>query len=132
VKNKLQTALLAGSTVWCFSLIAAPVFGLSFVYAFFSRICHQDPARSWHLMGSPLPVCVRCASIYFAFTLSLWFGLKANTRRLRWALVFMFCEFVVARLLVDVAFLRSVSGIFVGLAAAPFVKQGLEEIRDAM
>jgi uncharacterized membrane protein len=128
----LKKLLLAGSILWCISIIAAPALGLSWVYEFFSRICHQDPDRSWRIFGGSLPVCIRCASIYFAFTVSLWLGLRANVRWLRIAVVIMLCEFVIARLFIDAVLLRSFSGILVGLSAAPFVKQGVEEICDAM
>ncbi len=33
-------------------------------YAFFSHICHQDPARSFWIFGAPLAVCARCLGIY--------------------------------------------------------------------
>jgi uncharacterized membrane protein len=132
VKNKLNAALLAGSTLWCVSIVAAPLFGLSWVYQFFSIICHQDATRSWHIFGRSLPVCIRCASIYFAFTASLWLGIRTNIRWLRLSLFLMLCEVIVARVLMDAAFLRSLSGILVGLSAAPFVKQGVEEIRDLL
>src|SRR5881397_2260002 len=124
--------LLGGATLWCLSIVAAPVLDLSGVYRFFAAICHQDPSRSWYLFGESLHVCIRCASIYFAFTASLWLGLKANVRWLRIAVVLMLCEFVIARLVIDAAVLRSLSGILVGLSAAPFIKQGVEELRDAM
>jgi uncharacterized membrane protein len=124
--------LLAGSTLWCLSIIAAPAFDLSSVYVFFSRICHQDPLRSWHLGQEPFAVCVRCASIYFAFTASLWLNLKPSVRWLRISILLLFCEFIFARFAFDNALLRSLSGILVGLAAAPFVRKALEEIRDAM
>ena len=116
--------------MWCVSIIAAPLLHLPFVYQFFSLICHQDPARSWDLFGEPLPVCIRCASIYFAFAASLWLGFRTNVTWLRAALVFMLCEFVFARVFVDAAALRSLSGILVGWSAAPFVKQGVEELSD--
>jgi uncharacterized membrane protein len=128
----LNAALLTGATLWCFGIIAAPVFQVAWIYRFFAIICHQDPARSWQLFGNPLPVCIRCASIYFAFTASLWLGLRTNVRWLRIALVFMLAEFVAARLIIDTAFLRSLSGILVGSSAAPFVKQGVEELRDSL
>jgi len=130
VRRQFNTALLAGATLWCLSILAAPALGLHSIYPFFSIICHQDPARSWHMFGEPLPVCVRCASIYFAFAASLWLGFRTNVAWLRAALVFMLCEFVFARLVVDAAALRSLSGILVGLSAAPFVKQGVEELSD--
>ena len=128
----MKRVLLAASTLWCLSIVAAPLLGWTWVYEFFSRVCHQDPERSWQLFGRSLPVCIRCASIYFAFTVSLWLGLKANVRWLRVSFALMLLEFVVARLFIDAAPLRSLSGILVGLSAAPFVKQGIEEIRDAM
>lgn len=123
-------ALLIGATLWCLAILAAPVLHLSVVYAFFSRICHQDPSRSWRLFGEPLPVCIRCASIYFAFTISLWVGLKPNARWLRASLAIMAAEFIIARVVLDAALLRTLSGILVGLSAAPFVRQGVEELRD--
>ena len=132
MKNKTYAVLLAGSTLWCLMIIAAPLFGLSTVYEFFSKICHQDPARSWHIFGEPLPVCIRCASIYCGFAVSLWLGLRANVRWLRAALAIMILEFAIGRLFIDAAALRSLSGILVGLSAAPFVRQGVEEIRESM
>src|SRR5439155_5924630 len=127
----MYLALLASSTLWCLSIIAAPLLGLSGVYDFFSKICHQDPSRSWYLAGEPLAVCIRCASIYFAFSASLWLGLRARVRWLRLSILLMICEFIFARLVIDAALLRSISGILVGLSAAPFVKQAVEELRDA-
>jgi uncharacterized membrane protein len=128
----VSAALLIGSTLWCLGILAAPAFGLTSVYEFFARICHQDPDRSWHIFGHALPVCVRCASIYFSFTASLWLGLKPNSRWLRASIAIMACEFILARLILDNVALRSFSGILVGLSAAPFVKKGVEELRDAM
>ena len=130
--KKTYAALLAGATLWCLSIVAAPMLSLSWVYVFFSRICHQDPARSWHLAGEPLAVCIRCTSIYFAFTASLWLGLKASVRWLRLSVLLMVCEFIFARFVIDVALLRSLSGVLVGLSAAPFVKRAVEEICEAM
>ena len=31
---------------------------------FFSQLCHQDPARSFVLAGTTLPVCARCLAFY--------------------------------------------------------------------
>jgi uncharacterized membrane protein len=35
------------------------------IRSFFSRLCHQNPARSFVMDGSPVAVCVRCLGIYF-------------------------------------------------------------------
>jgi uncharacterized membrane protein len=132
VKNKTYAALLAGATVWCIGIVAAPLFGWSWIYTFFSHICHQDPARSWHVFGEPLAVCIRCSSIYAGFAASLWLGLRTNVRWLRVAVVVMIVEFAIARLFIDAAALRSLAGIFLGLSAAPFVRQGVEELSGSV
>src|SRR5262245_57337591 len=33
-------------------------------YGIGAVICHQQPARSFHLWAQPLPVCARCTGIY--------------------------------------------------------------------
>ena len=126
MKNRAYPALLAGSTLWCLSIIAAPLTGSAAIYSFFAIICHQDPARSWYVAGEPLPVCIRCASIYFAFLAGLWLRVSPRTQWLRISLALMVCEFVVARFIVDIALVRSISGILFGITAAPFVRQGIE------
>jgi len=128
VKTKTYVVLLAGSTLWCLSILAGPITGSSAIYSFFAMICHQDASRSWHLVGEPLPVCIRCASIYFSFLAALWLRLSPKTRWLQVAVVLMLCEFVFARVLLDAAILRSLSGILFGVTAAPFVWQGIEEM----
>ena len=34
------------------------------LYAAFSAVCHQDPARCWHLGAFPVAVCARCLGLY--------------------------------------------------------------------
>jgi uncharacterized membrane protein len=41
------------------------------IRSFFSRLCHQDPARSFFLGGSPVAVCVRCLGIYCGVALGM-------------------------------------------------------------
>lgn len=47
--------------------------GLSWLAAgaesWFEYQCHRDPARSLHVVGWVLPVCVRCSGIYFGLGL---------------------------------------------------------------
>jgi uncharacterized membrane protein len=42
------------------------------IRSFFSRLCHQDPARSFVIGGSPVAVCVRCLGIYCGFALGMF------------------------------------------------------------
>lgn len=70
--------VLAGAALWCGLLIAAPLLSAGTgsahacsdaLYGGFHRVCHQLESRSLHLHGAPLPVCLRCSAIYFAFFL---------------------------------------------------------------
>lgn len=70
--------ILAATALWCGLLIAAPLLTLGgegahvwsdALYDGFHRVCHQLDSRSLHLSGAPLPVCMRCSAIYFAFFL---------------------------------------------------------------
>ena len=63
---------------WCAGILAAPVLkhgGLhrsaDIVYSVFSRICHQNDARSFHVEGEKSGVCIRCSAIYFGFLAGL-------------------------------------------------------------
>jgi uncharacterized membrane protein len=49
---------------------------------FFSRLCHQDPSRSFLLDGSAVAVCVRCLGIYWGTAV----GMVVRLRRARWLL----------------------------------------------
>ncbi|MBW7888906.1 MAG: DUF2085 domain-containing protein [Bacteroidetes bacterium] len=64
------------AAVWCLSLVAAPFFAhegkslssfSDFLYFFYSPLCHQLDAFSFHLFGEKFAVCIRCSSIYFSF-----------------------------------------------------------------
>ncbi len=70
----------------------------------FQPVCHQIPARSFHLLGEPLAACARCTGLYVGFTLGVaaWPQLPRLAAKLakrpRWILAFM------VPLLVDVMF----------------------------
>jgi uncharacterized membrane protein len=69
--------LLLLVALWCGGIVLAPSLSTtlpgvsSFLYSFYSPICHQIDARSFHLFGEKIGVCSRCSSIYFGFLLSL-------------------------------------------------------------
>jgi uncharacterized membrane protein len=74
---RLGRAFLAGSVAWAVMIpltafaasrpdAASAVYGFALaVYTVSHVICHQLPARSFHLWGAALPVCARCSGIYF-------------------------------------------------------------------
>jgi uncharacterized membrane protein len=63
---------------WLLMIVLPPVFAAngnsafsSPLYHFFSYICHQMPARSFHLMDHQLAVCSRCFGVYFGLLAGL-------------------------------------------------------------
>jgi uncharacterized membrane protein len=53
------------------------------IRSFFSRLCHQNAARSFVIKGSPVAVCVRCLGIYCGVALTVLLPLgKVPGRRL--------------------------------------------------
>jgi uncharacterized membrane protein len=85
LKLKLSLAVLAlALTPLAAPLLAHshPLFAL-LIRSFFARLCHQDPARSFMVEGSPVAVCVRCLGIYCGAALAGLVGMgKAPARRL--------------------------------------------------
>ena len=80
--SRTRTAILYGLTLtlaalWLGALAAAPLLlargskAASLVYAAFSPLCHQDPARCLRIAGFPLAVCARCTGVYLGFFLGL-------------------------------------------------------------
>jgi uncharacterized membrane protein len=53
------------------------------IRSFFSRLCHQDPARSFFIGGAPVAVCVRCLGIYCGVAMGMFLRLgKVSAFRL--------------------------------------------------
>jgi uncharacterized membrane protein len=63
--------------LWLAAIVLAPVLRkagsgtAAVLYACFAPACHQDPARSFSLLGAPLAVCSRCLGIYSGFLAGL-------------------------------------------------------------
>jgi uncharacterized membrane protein len=74
MKLRLAFAIL----VLALAPLAAPLLATThpltalLIRSFFSRLCHQDPARSFVIAGSPVAVCVRCLGIYCGVALGMF------------------------------------------------------------
>jgi uncharacterized membrane protein len=71
---RIYSILAILAALWCIGIVTAPVLKLSThdtsadgIYSFYSRICHQDDGRSFHLGEEKFGVCIRCTAIYFSF-----------------------------------------------------------------
>ena len=91
----LRRAFLAGSTLWVAAIplaafaasrhaaaSAAYVFALA-VYTIGHFVCHQLPARSFHLWNTTLPVCARCTGIYVGAALTAIVGASRSPQTTR-------------------------------------------------
>ena len=72
----LRRAFLVVATLWVIAIPLAafaatragatqPIYAFAFgVYSIGHVVCHQLPARSFHLWNASLPVCARCTGVY--------------------------------------------------------------------
>jgi uncharacterized membrane protein len=91
------------------------------IRSFFSRLCHQNPARSFVLEGSPVAVCVRCLGIYFGCAIGavLRMGRLAALRCLALSLLLNLLEVASGMLLWhgNLPLTRFVIGMLLGVGA---------------
>lgn len=70
IGKKVYVYILIFSLIWLMLIVLAPLIPdnlSSFIYLFFSKVCHQDPERSFHLYENKFGVCSRCTGIYAGF-----------------------------------------------------------------
>lgn len=74
--RKIYFVFMFFSILWIIMILAAPLLTdkeffseriSDFLYLFFSKVCHQEDSRSFHLFGNKLAVCSRCFLIYTGF-----------------------------------------------------------------
>ena len=77
ISKKVYYIILIFSFLWLLLIFLAPVLkdmgGIfadisSYLYMFFSPVCHQEDARSFHIFSEKIGVCSRCLWIYSGFT----------------------------------------------------------------
>lgn len=109
------------------------------LYSFFSLICHQMPARSFHIEGEQFGVCSRCFGVYFGILLGfaiyplwrridetepvsrIWLFLSLVPISVDWSLtVFGIWE--------NTHLSRFLTGLILGVACATFIVPALVEI----
>jgi hypothetical protein len=81
-----RAAFSAASAAWAVLLLAAPLAAsrphasklasvlIVGVYSIGRLVCHQRPERSYHVWAAQMPVCARCAGIYFGAAVAAVFA----------------------------------------------------------
>jgi uncharacterized membrane protein len=98
----LRAGFIVASAAWAVLLVAVPFVAshahasawagaaIAAVYGIGAFVCHQLPERSMHLWSVQMPVCARCAGIYFgAVAGALVWGRSAKAFALRYARVIL-------------------------------------------
>lgn len=142
--KKVYFSILLITFVWCILILIAPLLiGMGgvftkfagIIYVFFSKACHQEDIRSFHLFGNKLAVCSRCSAIYFAFFLGVAaypLMRKLNTIRLPalWlllaasALMLLDVIFEVSGVMDNTFLSRSLTGGFLGFVLPLYLIPG--------
>jgi uncharacterized membrane protein len=94
-RSPLRAAFIVASVAWAIALVLVPFLAsrahasafttalVVVVYSIGGLICHQLPERSYHLWAAQMPVCARCAGIYFGAAIAAVVAAShAATRRL--------------------------------------------------
>lgn len=125
--------------------LAAPLLAAShplaalLIRSFYSRVCHQEPGRSFFIAGSPVAVCVRCLGIYCGVALGMLVRLgKGFAVRLLAAALLMNLLDVgsgVLHLHGNVSVIRFLLGMLLGAAAGSVLffapsEQGAEKVSN--
>jgi uncharacterized membrane protein len=82
LKLRFSPAVVATTLVVALAPLAAPFLAAThpltawFIRSFFSRVCHQDPGRTFLIEGAPVAVCVRCLGIYWGTALGTLFRVR--------------------------------------------------------
>lgn len=100
------------------------------IFLFFSPVCHQDPARSFWVLGTPVAVCARCLGIYLGAAVGAW--MPASRRMLLSGLA-LFAALNFADVLTEAAawhgnwkLTRFLLGALLGLAAGSLVANSMQ------
>ncbi|MEO6696099.1 MAG: DUF2085 domain-containing protein [Ignavibacteria bacterium] len=76
IPGKVYFSIITISLLWLILIFLAPLFASSgsslekissYIYLFFSKVCHQNEDRTFHIFGHMLGVCSRCIWIYAGF-----------------------------------------------------------------
>ena len=134
--------IVLASFAWIGAVVGAPYAASRgwiagpLIYAFFDRVCHQIPERSFWAFGHQLAVCHRCLGLYVGFAAGLL--LLPHLPALTWRLRRRPCLLVlfIAPMLLDVVWpsnnflTRFVSGFVASFPVGLLLWAALEQLRQ--
>lgn len=93
MQRPLAVGLTGAAFLWTVLLVVIPLGAAgdaprltAAVYAMGALVCHQRAERSFHVHGTQVPVCARCAGLYVSGAAGLlagWLGCPREPRRAR-------------------------------------------------
>jgi len=150
LSKKVYFTFFTFSLIWLLLIFLAPLFASlggmfekisSYIYIFFSKVCHQNEDRSFHLFEHMLGVCSRCVWIYVGIFIGTSFyplKYRLNNTNLP-SLVYLFVAAII--LLLDVMldaigilpntfFSRSATGFLIGFVLPFYIIPGYVKFFD--
>ncbi|MBK8550039.1 MAG: DUF2085 domain-containing protein [Ignavibacteria bacterium] len=150
LSKKVYFSILTLSFLWTLMIFLAPLLMHSgdsfknisyFLYIFFSKVCHQQDDRSFHLFEHVLGVCSRCVWIYTGFFIgTVLYPLKYKLNNITppsvllliVALFFLICDVMLDSfgILMNTFFSRSVTGFLIGISLPLYLIPGFVKFFD--
>ncbi len=137
---------LAVVGLWTIAIVAAPTARASGsgavsspLYTFFSYICHQQPERSFHILGEQFGVCSRCFGVYLGLVIGviaypIWRGVETIEPVARFWLFVSLIPITIDWSLTafgiweNTQVSRLMTGLILGIACATFILPAVVEI----
>ena len=126
LRTPWRWCLLVGCICWLALVFAPPFVGhyAELVRWLLHAVCHQIPARSFHLFGEPLAACHRCTGLYVGFAVGVlvWPWLSSLAARLaadpRWVAAFLLPLVIDWAIVVNIPPTRFVTGFVAAFPVA--------------
>ncbi|MDQ3020486.1 MAG: DUF2085 domain-containing protein [Bacteroidota bacterium] len=142
--KKVYFTILIFTFIWLLLIFLAPLFMKwggafenvsSFIYLFFSRVCHQQQERSFQLFEYTFGVCSRCVSIYSGFFMgTVFYSLKYKLNNTHpppiWFLIIASIILILDVSLDSIGIMknnflsRSITGLLIGLVLPFYIIPG--------
>lgn len=114
----------------CATIVAAGPAHWTLAAWAFRVVCHQLPERCLWIAGTPMPVCARCAGIYFGAFIALLMRPRISRQWMLAAAALLLLDVATESMGLRPAFAASrvATGLFLGWVLAPPVADAFQEL----